>query len=364
MARFFPQPDRCSQPLTYLRSADRRRFGRRRFGRRRSYQRNPGSYTDRRAGSHGRTGFTLIELLVVVAIIGILMALILPAVQSAREAARRTGCRNNLKQIGLALHNFESSYGYFPAGRGAAYPLIFSAHTHLLPYLEESGLHDMVQFDRPPVSFQDADGNRFNGNVNRPAAGTPVETFICPSDPAEGRIRRLSTYGTNYAACTGSARRDFGSLEDADGVFYLGSDTSLGDILDGSSQTAAFTERLVGTGFTWSRATMRQIPTEDPTWRACDQTAVSTWFQEPAGKWIVGDYGETLINHFRKPNAPRRDCINYRKLKARQAAKSFHPGGVNLLLCDGAVRFIADQVDLEVWRDIASRDGGELVRMF
>src|SRR5690606_10397670 len=121
--------------------------------------------------------FTLIELLVVIAIIAILIALLLPAVQQAREAARRTQCRNNLKQIGLAIHNYESSHSVFPPGR-LGYPLVFSVQAHILPYLDGANLYNLLDFDTAP-SFGPPSTPITRNEV---AARTFIPTYLCPSD--------------------------------------------------------------------------------------------------------------------------------------------------------------------------------------
>lgn len=194
-----------------------------------------------------RQAFTLIELLVVMGIIAILIALLLPAVQAAREAARRITCRNNLKQLGLALHNYHDVHGCFPQGRGAALPGVFSAHAYLLPFVEQSNLQDLVDFSSAPTTFSIDGGIIYDGSTNAAAASTIVPFFLCPSDGSE-RIPGSSFATTNYAANAGSGLVDAGSLDNADGVFFRGSRIGFRDIADGTSHTAAFSERLLGTG--------------------------------------------------------------------------------------------------------------------
>src|SRR3954471_16543891 len=135
-----------------------------------------------------RRGFTLIELLVVIAIIAVLAGLLLPAVQKVREAAARTACANNLKQIGLALHHHHDAYRRFPPGRGAPLPVVFSAHAYLLPFLEQEGLKNRIDFSAPPTTFSVAGGPTYDGSANFPAATAVVKTFLCPSDPAGVRV--------------------------------------------------------------------------------------------------------------------------------------------------------------------------------
>ena len=321
--------------------------------------------TARRSPSR-RRGFTLIELLVVIGVVAVLVSLLLPAVQQAREAARRTRCANNLRQIGLALHLAHDLHGRFPAGRGTPLPTIFSPQARLLPHLEGANLHRAIDYDAAPVSFGIGGGVTFDGSANRPAAETVVSTFLCPSD-GPGRVSGLESAGTNYAACAGSGLKDHGSLTDADGVFFVGSAVGFQDLRDGSSNTAAFSERLLGEGGLVvdpgpadPARHVREIPGGgDPTAAACGAGAPGGWFTERGGKWILGNYGNTLYNHALPPNAAARDCMNQRQQKARTAARGAHAGGAMLLLCDGHVRFAAAAVDLEVWRAAATRAGGE-----
>jgi len=200
-------------------------------------------------------GFTLVELLVVIAIIGILVGLLLPAVQSAREAARRMSCSNNLKQISLALHNYHSTYNRFP-GIGDAIDNGWSVQAQLLPYAEQSGLYDIVHFEAGLGRAASSEG--FNP-PNDQAAASVVSFFVCPSDdvPAKKMVtysRGANTYlwehaGLSYAVNVGSGTGDhvdYGTR--TDGMFWVDSRTSFRDILDGTSSTIAFAETLMGIG--------------------------------------------------------------------------------------------------------------------
>jgi prepilin-type N-terminal cleavage/methylation domain-containing protein/prepilin-type processing-associated H-X9-DG protein len=311
-----------------------------------------------------RPAFTLIELLVVIAIIAVLIALLVPAVQKVREAAARTQCANHLKQIGLALHGYHAAHGRLPPGRGAPLPAIFSTHAYLLPHLEQTAVAGRVDYAQAPATFSVGPTVTYDGAANFPAASTTVTVFACPSDPAGGRVPGGAYGGTSYAACAGSGTATYGTLTRADGVFYLGSRTRLTDISDGTSNTAAFSERLLGAGPAGTagdpRHAMLELPgAADPTPAACAAPEGGTWYHERGAKWIVGNYGNTLYNHYYPPNAAAPDCMNMQQQKALAGPRGGHPGGVNLLLCDGSVRLAADTVDVPAWRALATRAGGE-----
>lgn len=316
-----------------------------------------------------RRGFTIIELLVVIAVIGVLVALLMPAVQSAREAARRTSCSNNLKQLGLALHSFHDVHLRFPPGRGTPLPEIFSAHAYLLSHFEQGNLEATIDLSAAPTTFTIGGGVEFDGSPNYPAATTALSVLQCPSDIADGRVPQSPFGATNYAANAGTGTVNYGSLTDADGVFYLGSKVAFRDLTDGTSHTAAFCERTIGPGdpsgavapsdearYIW------ELPGgADTTPAACYSATDGVWFGERGGKWILGNYGNSIYNHYYPPNEPTWDCMNMRQQKSLSAARSFHTGGVMLLLCDGSVRWVSDSIDLDTWRGLASRSHGEVL---
>ncbi|MEX0676078.1 MAG: DUF1559 domain-containing protein [Pirellulales bacterium] len=309
-----------------------------------------------------RSGFTLVELLVVIAIVGVLTALLLPAVQSAREAGRRTSCLNNLKQIGVALQNFHQSQGRFPPGRGGPPPKIFSALAYLLPYVEESSLEGLIDLSQAPTNVV-VKGVPYSGKANYPAAITTVAMLACPSDLSAGRVSGSEFGATNYAANSGSAAVD-GSLWPADGVFFGESQVRFRDLLDGSSHTAAFSERMLGTGlpFTPPQTGLfilelsNSVVLDD---NSCASPGSGNWYNARGAKWILGNYGNTLYNHHFTPNPPQWDCMNQPQQKGFMAARSYHPDGVNVVFCDGSTRFVEDNIDLAVWRATATRAGSE-----
>jgi len=309
-----------------------------------------------------RTAFTLIELLVVIAIVGTLVAILLPAVQAAREAARRSQCGNNLRQLGVTMQNHHAALKVFPKGRGNPFPLVFSVHSYLLPYMEEQQLQDLIDYDSPPLTF-----GSFSGAANAKAAETPISLFLCPSD--RGEVPGLNFGPSNYVANTGTGTVQYGHLQTGgNGVFYDGSKIAFRQITDGSTHTAAFSESILGdnaptSGTVPLRSDLAVIELaggSDTTPTACG-AGVGTWSVVRGAKWINGHYGDTLYNHYYQPNAEQWDCGNGFHNKALVSARSMHPGGVQVMFCDGHVAFVGNDVQLDVWRAYATRAGNETV---
>ncbi len=301
-----------------------------------------------------RRGFTLIELLVVIAIIATLIGLLLPAVQKVREAAARLSCTNNLKQLGIALNNHHDTLSSFPAGRDP-WPRPFSAQAHLLPFVEQENLQNLIDFTQATST-----------GVNLTAAQTPIKLLVCPSDPANGRVPGSVYGGNNYAGNVGTGI-NAGDYVTGDGVFLLNQPIGFKDITDGTSNTAAFSEIVLGNGISGTgsppsdpRTQFIQLPGSTPTTPSACSPSGATWEGNRGDRWINGGYLSTLYNHFALPNAPNvYDCINAANNYGLATARSYHTGGVNLLLCDGSVRFISDGIAPNSWTALATRAGGE-----
>jgi prepilin-type N-terminal cleavage/methylation domain-containing protein/prepilin-type processing-associated H-X9-DG protein len=342
-----------------------------------------------------RGGFTLIELLVVIAIIGVLIALLLPAVQAAREAARRAQCTNNLKQFGLALHNYHDTVRCLPFGKGADYSAVvsgapmyarWSTHSQILAYFEQRPLFDSINFSLPPEtpSFDTAgmgfmmdfqDPNRENATACRMV----VASFLCPSDGSSAASDWPG--GNNYVGNEGTWLCDLcdGMMpavagEQARGPFYNKSCVNLASMTDGTSQTAFFSERLRGTGQPSFRTDMLQMANQmtlDTTMQTCN--AITPAMAMPLTSrmnacWVIGDMCATTYNHVSGPNS--RTCAgmpdmgmmgSMANMSVQLPPTSNHPGGVNVLMGDGGVRFIKDTIALGAWRALSTRNGGEVI---
>jgi prepilin-type N-terminal cleavage/methylation domain-containing protein/prepilin-type processing-associated H-X9-DG protein len=313
-------------------------------------------------------GFTLIELLVVIAIIAVLIALLLPAVQSAREAARRAQCTNNLKQIGLALHNYHGANSVFPIGRG---PGGFSGHCRMLPYLEQKPVFDALNFSlswNPTAAGYDP---------NSTVRGTAIAAFLCPSDARN--LVPQGWAGNNYRMNDGSGvvagnipndpSHPNYTMPPQNGVFASDHSYGLQDVIDGSSGTAAFSEHLKG-DFNQSVATDRVDTFRPGTYPATPDEAVQLcnsfdWrdlaFQgvsNVGAPWVQGYHSTTGYYHVAGPN--KRSCM-FPPSRIATTANSDHPGGVNLLLGDGSVKFIKDTINIQAWRSLGSRNQGEVI---
>lgn len=315
-----------------------------------------------------RRAFTLIELLVVIAIIAVLISLLVPAVQQAREAARRTQCRNNLKQIGLAIHNYEATHRVFPPGR-LGFPFVFSVQAHLLPYVDGGNLYNLIDFNTAP-SFGAPSTPMTRNEI---AMRTIIPGYLCPSDP--GVIQGSEFGPTNYVATTGSGTGSANAINTGNGVMFSRSSVKFRDVIDGLSNTACFGEQTLGPGGNPSSPSglaavspqdeVLELPGATPTTdAACVVGNSGNWSGLRGARWMNGHYGDTLYNHYYGPNSKQFDCGNRSHNFGLTAARSRHAGGVVLLLCDGSARFVSDSIDQKAWRGLATRDGAETIGDF
>ncbi|MDP6722756.1 MAG: DUF1559 domain-containing protein [Pirellulaceae bacterium] len=280
-----------------------------------------------------RSAFTLVELLVVIAIIGILVALLLPAVQAAREAARRTSCKNNLRQLGLALHSYHDTSKTLPPGvlgttgsRRANHRL----HTWmalLLPYVEQGNLQDQYDFNF-----------RFDHSYNAPAVIQRVPIFACPSHTDELSQKK---YGTNHYAASAGTRPGKN-----DGVLYPMSATKLRDIIDGTSQTLAIGEIAFELGG-WARGAINSGGGRGGGGGQGFARGVLRWYRASPNCAQPGI------------NLPATGCSNNAEWRFQFSSR--HPGGCHFTLADGSCRFVAETIDTNTLNALFTRSGRDIV---
>ncbi len=328
-----------------------------------------------------RPGFTLIELLVVIAIIAVLIALLLPAVQAAREAARRAQCTNNLKQIGLAVLNYESGQGSFPPGeKGCCWG---TWQVFILPYIEQQALYNAFNFvgnNLPPRTFDTP--FRYAGSANTTVSYSQVKGYMCPSDPNAGVARNGGTRYHNYVVNYGNGDQAQNVLETfpaqsnpnvivkfngapftdmgspnidipnyATGMIAL-SPATISSITDGTSNTLMASEiRIVAPpddlrGYTW--------------WGPSASFNTSITPNSPYPD-VMGNGGCGRTNPPLNPPCNNGLKNSLGNDEVYLGARGFHPGGVTAAMCDGSVRFFKNSISLTTWMAVGSTQGGEVI---
>jgi prepilin-type N-terminal cleavage/methylation domain-containing protein len=317
------------------------------------------------------SGFTLIELLVVIAIIAVLVSLLLPAVQQAREAARRTQCKNNLKQLALAAHNYADSHNSFPLQAQASL-YGYSAQAQLLPFHEQGNLHGLIDFAKPLTI-----GFPWSPQVNPPlatVASTKISVLMCPSEsgnPIYTDANGFGWAGGNYLVNGGSGTPLNYCSSRNDGLFWQGSNTKFRDITDGTSNTVFMAETLFGnrqpatTTLVDPQRQMKRVSLGSPcgpTAEVMEMTGSTNFNGNRAGAWISSIGYQTLVQGYYPPNSRNPDFGNHGEIVS--GPRSLHVGGAQLSLCDGSVRFVSENVDLNTFRAIFSRADGQVLGEF
>lgn len=313
------------------------------------------------------SGFTLVELLVVIAIIGILIALLLPAVQAAREAARRSQCTNNLKQLGIAIHNYHDTHKVFPPGVLAArlnaglpapnnFPTNMSWMPLLLPFMEQQALYDAL---KPYIV------SRASSNFPTAVFDTVIPGLMCPSDPTKKKTGAVHNptnadpppdyddgFCGNYLLCHGSEEVTEGTGGNSfrmNGMFFYLSNIDMAGVQDGTSNTVMSSE-------------IRLVP---------EQAGQRDW----RGRYYRAEHLSSIFSTRLPPNTSANDLVrtlgptigqSYAPSQASTPtqvfyARSAHPGGVNAGLADGSIRFVSETIDTVLWQGLGTREGRETI---
>lgn len=304
-----------------------------------------------------RIGFTLVELLVVIAIIGVLIALLLPAVQAAREAARRIQCTNNQKQIGLSMHNYHDVNNEFPVGSNLAFEANGNEFTwfyKILPYVEQNNLYERLS------SVAGAHNSNVwmqsnGGNVTE--AGNPIDAFMCPSDP-NGPKTTDHWGGThdyndgfcgNYSMCAGSQKVTTSNDEALNGMFQHVKPTRFADVTDGTANTIMGGEHIAV-----------KDPSGERDWR---------------GRYYRGKHLGVLASTLEAPNTNVKDelirCTDDRFAPCTSGVggtnvmyfRSFHPTGALVVMGDASVQFVAETINRTTFQQLGTRNGGEVASL-
>ena len=353
--------------------------------------------------NRNRRAFTLVELLVVIAIIGILIGMLLPAVQSVREAARRTSCSNKMRQLGLGVLNYESAFGEFPVnqvgpglsdGNGDCQSGYYSWLVPILPYVEQTNVYDSIRHDINNGSnctyWMEAD------HPNAAAANTLIDTFLCPSDFVVHETQEFmgpaNMAPDNYAANAGwpafstginGERETPGKfngiiplVHPSESVSWHDSTVRIGDVFDGTSNTALISERLVQNG-----QTIDEVESYDNRLLSFHLTSPETLGDMATGinpvdshshafesghigrAWISGfALTAPTYTHVGTPNTPIGHFSTTQSDGDHVVTPSSrHAGGVNMVSVDGSIRFVTDSINRETWWKLGARDDGQII---
>ena len=320
----------------------------------------------RRTTARSSRAFTLIELLVVVGIIGLLAGLLIPAVQAAREAARRAQCLSNLRQIGLAMNNYHTIHQMFPSSQlftGSNWTSNgMSELSFLLPHLEQQPLYSSIN-----MTFANIESGDFPVLANHTARDTVIEIFLCPSD--------RSQFGRNSYRFN---RGRFGMVpwdSPYDGPFSLGARPSDRTVTDGLASTAFVSERLTGSFSPAGPHSPRDVKYPPGGWSVvmssdaqyipfCLAAEPDAWLNVSGRYWFYSGFMFCHYNHNGAPNDRRPSC-GFSFLRdfgmGLHPPRSFHPGGVNVLFGDGHVGFVPESVNAGVWTALGTYNAGDLV---
>jgi prepilin-type N-terminal cleavage/methylation domain-containing protein/prepilin-type processing-associated H-X9-DG protein len=355
-----------------------------------------------------RRGFTLIELLVVIAIIAVLIALLLPAVQAAREAARRIQCTNNMKQIGLALHNYHevhnvfamgcSSGAYNPPGTYWSVKQNLGVLALLLPFLEQTPVYNSINFNFGADELEPIGSRTLTASIQATATTASIKAFQCPSDPLAGAPDYQGTTNTNnYYACVGTTMywSQIGTTFPVNvpsvnipstGLFTMEASYGVNSCTDGTSNTIAFAEAAVGS----QTATLGQklvgvvnvaalqpyetLNSNVPNAQAALQVCQAAWSSgtgaspdtQRGDNWSHGAMAMSLFNTIAPPNLYNSSFAYCSRIGSGARSDlsnsdSWHPGGVNVSLADGSVRFVKNSISLQTWMALGTRAGGEVI---
>jgi prepilin-type N-terminal cleavage/methylation domain-containing protein/prepilin-type processing-associated H-X9-DG protein len=342
-----------------------------------------------------RRGFTLVELLVVIAIIGVLVALLLPAVQAAREAARRTQCNNQLKQLAIGFHNYHDTHLTFPRyithmnyqGTNTGLWEGFSAHTMVLPFIEQGPLYDQIESLKRTAT--NIDQLKWHNAYYQTVRRTRIKTYMCPSDTSRSGA---DTGNSSYALCEGCSTGWTNNNASNNGIFGREDkfERNMSAILDGTSNTILASEHLMGDhdngkytpgdvirAQPWPGA-QSYYPSGIPLvlydaaavlqyGQQCAQTSALTNQHSHGGRdWMAGQPAQTVFNTLAPPNWKYPTCqpcvgCGWMDSAGVFPARSRHPGGANHAMGDGSVRFITDNVDQAMYCFMGNREDGQVI---